>query len=380
MRVVHVITGLQQGGAENALYRLLQQEPQPAQVRVVSLTEGGSIQSRLEAMGIEVICLKMRCEASLLVRWWRLVRLLREWKPEIVQTWMYHADLLGGLAGKLAGIPVCWGIRNGDLSPNYSKRSTRCVARICGWLSGWIPSRAISCSKRAVLTHAKLGYVTPFVVVPNGVDIDAWAPRPEHRMTVRAELGIAEEAFVFAHAGRADPQKDHTSLAVAFSHIRSIRQDARLVMCGKGLAPGDGYFEELPFTRGARTSVIALGARDDLQRLWQAADVFVLSSIGEAFPNVLAEAMACGVPCVTTDVGDAAEIVGDTGIIVVSKSAEELASAMLAMIQMPVAERRMLALAARKRVSEFFTLERMGAGFRHAWHDVLTGDASQCVD
>jgi glycosyltransferase involved in cell wall biosynthesis len=193
---------------------------------------------------------------------------------------------------------------------------------------------------------------------------------------VRAELGISDQMFVFAHASRCDPQKDHVSLAKAFSRVHAACNDARLIVCGDGLASGNPYFEGLPFSATARAAVIALGPRDDLSRLWQAADAFVLSSVGEGFPNVLVEAMACGLPCVTTDVGDAAEIVSHTGKVVPPQDSEALVRAMQAILEMPYEERVRLGAAARARVQERFTVERMAAGFRRVWSEVITEDAS----
>ena len=378
--IVHVITGLNRGGAEQALYRLLTQEPDLSRVRVVSLSDGGIFQSRLESLGVEVTCLNMRSGFPSPRKWLRLVRLLRQWRPQLVQTWMYHADLLGGLAAKAAGVPICWGIRNSDLSPERSKRATWLVAKACAWISKWVPARAISCSARAADIHQALGYAVPFEVVPNGLDVHAWTPQPELRTPIRKELGFPDRAFVFAHAGRGDPQKDHATLARAFSRVHAAHPDVRLLMCGKGLTPGERYFEILPFTPSARAAVQGLGPRDDLPYLWQAADAFVLSSAGEAFPNVLAEAMACSLPCVTTDVGDAAEIVGDTGMVVPPMNEEALARAMLEMIAMDGDERHLLGAAARERVQTRFTLGRMAAGFRKVWDEVITGEKQQCVD
>lgn len=378
--IIHIITGLNRGGAEHAMFRLLSQEMDPSQVRVISLMDGGVFKERLEALGIQVTCLHMRPGLPSLLKWWRLVRLLKAWKPRLVQTWMYHSDLLGGLAARTAGIPVCWGIRHSDLSRKGNKLTTLFVARVCALISRWVPVRAISCSARAVETHRALGYRVPFVVVPNGLDVAAWFPRVDQRGPVRMALALPAQAFVFAHAGRSDPQKDHATLARAFSSVYAVRPDAYLLLCGQGLVPGNAYFDELPFSPGARSAVLALGARDDLPRLWPAADAFVLSSYGEAFPNVVAEAMACGLPPVVTDVGDAAEIVGQAGRVVPARDDQALANAMLGLMQVPDDERKRMGAAARERVRARFTLERMSAGFRGVWNEVLNEAETRCVD
>lgn len=378
--IIHIVTGLSRGGAENALYRLLSQEADPADVQVVSLTDEGLIGSRLRAMGISVTCLCLNSRLPSPIKFLRLVRQLRQWRPQLVQTWMYHADLVGGLAGWIAGIPVCWGVRNSNLSAENIKITTRLVAHMCALVSRWVPSRIISCSQRAVEVHRTFGYAAPFAVVANGLDVSAWRPRPELRDSVRKRLGIPEGAFIFAHAGRADPQKDHHGLAQAFNAVRAECPNVWLLLCGDGLSRDKPYFEALPFTPEARRQVLACGARDDLPDLWQGADTFVLSSLGEAFPNVVAEAMSCGLPCIVTDVGDAAEIVGETGIVVPARDACRLAQAMLNMRHMPTLDRLRLGCAARERIQIRFTLEKMATGFRQVWNEVLKENKPKCAD
>jgi glycosyltransferase involved in cell wall biosynthesis len=378
--IVHIITGLSRGGAETALYRLLSQEPDPSRVQVVSLSDEGVFGERLRLLGIGVTCLNLHPRLPSLVKFIRLIRMLRQWQPQLVQTWMYHADLFGGLAAKTLSIPVCWGVRHTDLSVENNKPLTRLLARICAIASTWVPARIISCSQRGVDVHRALGYAAPFTVVPNGLDLSEWSLQPELRQAVLSRLALPNDAFVFAHAGRADPQKDHSGLARAFNIIHSQQPNVWLVMCGRGLLHGDPYLEALPFTQEARLQVLPMGPRDDLATLWQAADAFVMSSLGEGFPNVVAEAMACGLPCVVTDVGDAAEIVGDTGIVIRPSDSEALADAMLKMIKMPAFERSHLAITARERIKARFTLEKMVNGFRCAWSEVLIESSERCAD
>ena len=378
--IVHVITGLGRGGAESALFRLLSATPDRARCKVVSLGDGGLFGPRLEQLGVEVVPLGMHPRVPSPLALLRLVRLLQRWRPQLVQTWMYHADLLGGLAARCAGVPVCWGIRQSDLSPLVNKASTRVIARLCAMLSRRVPARIVSCSQRAADVHRAIGYAAPFVVVPNGLDVGDWQPRPELREPLRRELGLDTADFVFAHAGRADPQKDHANLARAFSLLPAGPARPRLLLCGKGLGPSDAYQLALPFSAEARSAVLPLGERDDLPRLWQAADAFILSSSGEAFPNVLAEAMACGLPCVTTDAGDAGEIVGDTGLVVPAGDAAALARAMQSLRLLAPDERQALGRAARRRIETRYTLERMAAGFRDVWNDVIKEVSTPCAD
>ncbi|TLX21358.1 glycosyltransferase [Thermomonas fusca] len=370
LKVVNVITGLGRGGAEGALFRLCVESPAAVRMVVVSLTDHGVHGEFLQRAGVEVVALEIRSPLSAPWALLRLWRMLIKDRPDVVQTWMYHSDLLGGIAARIAGVPVCWGIRQANLSRGI-KRSTKFVAKICGWLSKIVPAHAISCSERAVQAHRQYGYRVSMTVVPNGYDLSRWQS-PELAPTSRSAFGLAESDLVLAHAARAHPQKDHANLALAFS--KAYRQDPRLklLLCGTGLEDGSPYLQALPFTAEARLAVRAVGPRDDLPQLWHMADAFVLSSASEGFPNVVAEAMASGLPAIVTDVGDAALIVADTGIVVPPNNPAALAAAMLRMADLPKEERRGLGQAAAARVAENYTVDRMVDGFMRVWQGVLS--------
>lgn len=367
--VLHVITGLEGGGAEGALYRLCKHAKSDCSMMVISLMGEGVYGAKLRASGVEVIALGMKSPLSMPSVLWRLCRILRQRKPDVMQTWMYHADLIGGLAGRLVGLPVCWGIRLANLD-NGTKRSTKMVALACGWLSRWVPDHAISCSERAIQSHRNYGYRVPITVVPNGYELSHWKTASSNPLK-REDVGLSERDVVIVHAARAHSQKDHAGLARAFSGACEENAGLRLILCGTGLEAESDYFKALPFSAEARKAIRPLGARDDLPRLWGAADFFVLSSIVEGFPNVVAEAMASGLPAVVTDVGDAALIVGDTGMVVPPADPPALTAAMLQMAAMPRERRRQLGLAAVQRVEENYTIERMVDGFMSVWRSVL---------
>lgn len=369
LRVCHVIVGLDGGGAEGALRRLCESAPVSTQMTVVSLTDEGIHGQRLRDAGAEVITLGMGSALSFPRVLWRLRRLLEARKPDLVQTWMYHADLLGALAGRMAGIPVVWGVRSADIGA-HTKLRTRLVAKACAWLSTLLPAGAVACGYRAEARHRAFGYRVPMTVVPNGYEFARWAAASS-TPHVRAAFGLADDDIVFAHAARAHPQKDHRGLALAFNQAHARDSRLRLLLCGSGLQTGEPEFEALPFSSEARSAVRALGARDDLPQLWGLADLFVLSSINEGFPNVVAEAMASGLPAVVTDAGDAALIVGDTGTVVPPSDPAALALAMLKMAAMPAPARRELGMAAAQRVRENYSVQRMVDGFHSVWREIL---------
>jgi glycosyltransferase involved in cell wall biosynthesis len=368
--IVHVITGLSRGGAESALYRLLAAQPDGSATHVVSLTDDGVFGAKLRAAGIGVTCLGMGGVAGSCLGMLALLRLLKRLRPQVVQTWMYHADLVGGIVSRLAGVPVCWGIRNGNLAMERTKRSTRVIAKVCAWLSAVIPARIVSCSTNAGAAHREFGYADRFVVIPNGLDLEVWRPAPNRRVPVRDTLGVPQDSFLVGHIGRADPQKDHANLLAAFERFAAHQPRAHLLLVGAGLSAGDEYLRTLLRGRDLGSCLTALGPRDDVPELLQALDLFVLSSAGEAFPNVVIEAMACGIPCVVTDVGDSAAIVGDAGWTVPPHDAAAMANALQeAVLESPV-EHLARRDRARRRIQRDYDVNRMAIAYQKLWNEI----------
>lgn len=373
MNILHIITGLADGGAEAVLYRLCTHDTQNRHV-VVSLMDAGKYGPLLQTAGVEVHCLHMprgRVTAGGLRRLWRLLRAQR---PRVVQTWMYHADLVGGALARVAGVPaLCWGIRNTSLEPGSSTRSTIWVARICAWLSRWLPRAIVSCSQEAVRVHRALGYAArKFVVIPNGYDLTRFAPDVAARRRLRAEWAVDGSMPLLGMVARFDPQKDHATLVDALARLVRAGSRFACVLAGTGVDAGNAALREAIAAAGLETSVRLVGRRDDVPAVMAALDVHVLSSsFGEAFPNVLAEAMACGTPCVTTAVGDAALIVGDTGWVVPPRDPDALADALQqaieAMQDTPAWQARQARC--RQRIAEHFAIEAMVQRYRQVWED-----------
>lgn len=320
---------------------------------VISLTTPGDFGPRLERIGVPVHAIGLRANVTNPLRFLRLVRTLSLLKPGLVHTWMYHADLLGGLASRLAKVrPVVWGIRHSDLSREHNKRSTLAVVRLCARLSFALPDRILSCSERARQIHVAAHYAADkFAVIPNGFELDRFGPSAEARAAVRQELGLRPDTTLVGHVGRFHPQKNHAGLIEAMGIVHRGRPDAHFLLAGTGVEPANHSFWRLVVDAGLGECCHALGRRDDVPRLMAALDVLVSSSHGEAFPNVLGEAMACEVSCVVTDVGDCREVVGDTGRVVAAGDMQELARQIVDVLLLPPAQRAALGRRARERVA-----------------------------
>jgi len=371
IKITHLITDLDCGGAEIMLQRLLaRMDRAEFTSRVVSLTGDGPVGERLRTRGIAVHCLGMRPDKPD----WRLVRRfaaeLRREKPDLLQTWMYHADLAGVMAAALARVPVVWGLHNSTLSPQFSKSRTRFIVRCLVLLSHILPVKIISCSTSAAAYHIKLGYDPKrMLVIPNGFDTAEFRPDAGLRKQVRRELDIPQEAFAAGCFARIDPQKDHRTLLAAAGQIAAQLPQFRLLLCGEGITEENPSLMGWIKAYGLETKVKLLGRRDDIPRLMAALDIYLSSSAyGEAFPLVIGEAMASGVPCVVTDVGDCAEMIGDSGKVVPPGQADLLASACLELLGLPPVTRIKMGLMARQRVQELYELgtvtERYAAVYR----------------
>ena len=373
MKLALVITGLNTGGAEIMLLKVLERLDARFSTHVISLTTSGEIGSRIQALGVAVEELGMRPGLPSPVAVFRLARRIKILKPDVVHTWMYHADLLGGLAARLAGIDaIGWCIRNSNLDRNKTNLSTRAVVKACAYLSHWIPDKILSCSEAARQIHVDCGYAEDkLVVVPNGFDLGYFQPDPLARVAVRSELNVSLDTPLVGLIGRFDPQKNHPGFIEAASLLYRRLPTVQFVLAGKGIDEANGDLIRAMEAAGVRHVTHLLGLRSDMPRLIASLDVLVsASSYGEAFPNALGEAMACGVPCTFTDVGDSAYIVGDTGRIVTSGDMAGLALAIESLLLLTMDERRALGKKARTRVAEHFEIGQVVKRYE-AFYDEL---------
>jgi glycosyltransferase involved in cell wall biosynthesis len=374
-RIVHIITGLPTGGTQSILVKLLSRmDPGAWDPTVISLRDRGVVGKRLEAQGVPVRALGMREHPADLRAIARLARWLREMRPAIVQTWLYHADLFGGLAARWAGsVPVLWNVRQSNLDPLRERGTTVWIARLCALLSRRLPARIVCCSDSARRAHAELGYdPRRMVVIPNGFDTDTFRPDTTARASVRAEIGVAPDSLLIGHVARFDPQKDHVNFLEAARLLGQSHPSVHFVLCGEGVDVLNPSLRKLIDRCGIQHRCHMLGARDDIPRILAALDVASLSSAGEGFPNVLGEAMACAVPCVATDVGECAEIIGDTGRVVPSRDPRALAAAWRQFIEAGPGPRQASGIEARARIEAQFALSAMVARYEKLYEQVVS--------
>jgi len=373
-RVVHVITGLDTGGAEMMLYKLLSAWPSTRiDSTVVSMLSAGELAGPIADLGIDVHSLNMRSSLGDPGAAVRLIRLLKRLDADLVQTWMYHANLLGALVNPwLRKTPLLWNLRQSTLDPKTSKLSTRIVMRAGAALSWAAPRCIVCCSERVRDVHRALGYRADIMaMIPNGFELDRFRPDAEARATLRAELGIEDSAPLLGLVTRFHPQKDLQTFFQAAALVRAERPDCRLLACGHDIRLDNPSIARWVAGTGLGDAVDLLGPRRDPARVMAALDVLVSSSaFGEGFPNVIGEAMACGVPCAVTDVGDSGLIVGDTGFTVPPRDPAALAAAILTLLGEGREGLARRGQAARARIDTEFALARIAARYSDLYNSV----------
>lgn len=374
MKILHIISGLGDGGAEAVLFRLCASD-RSCQHIVVSMGKEEKYSRLLREIEIPVIHLNMARGRVRISDFIAFFNVLRDVRPDVVQTWMYHADFFGALIARLSKIrSVCWGVHNTNLVVGRSRISTILISRVNSILSYILPARIIYCAYSARVAHQTIGYCKDIGrVVYNGYELEKFRPNQAARDKLRQELGFDNGDFVIGLVARFDPMKDHRNFCLALQELQSSGRDVKVIMAGAGIDQNNSDLSNLLTTSNIRGTVTLLGPRGDIDELMSAFDVCVLSSMKEAFPNVLAEAMACGVPCVSTDVGDAREIIGATGWVVPAGDPVLLSQAITeAMTEHACTDRWAIRQEnARERIRQSFSLEKMVDAYKQVWRELV---------
>ncbi len=359
VRIVHLIDNMDVGGAEMMLFKLLSQmDRQRFENIVISMMPLGVIGERVAGLGGEMHLLGMKRGRPSASALFRLIRLLRTLRPDVLQTWLVNADLAGLVAGRLAGVRrIVWNIRGSKIARNQGSRVTRLSKQLCARLSRY-PAAVISNSEAGRRAHEELGYrPRQWQIIPNGFDLGAFRPDAQARIFLRAELGIPADAPVVGTVGRYHPMKDQPTFVEAARRVHALNPSVHFVLAGPELTAQNSALTSLAPELLACGHLHLLGAREDVARLLAALDLFALTSVSEGFPNVIGEAMACEVPCVVTETaGDAPLIVEKTGLVVPARDPEKFAAALSQMLCLTPEARRRLGEMARERIRLHYSL------------------------
>lgn len=353
--VLQLITSLNQGGAEMNVYKLVQQSDATRfRYVVISLMKEGPVGEKIKGLGIPVYSLGMQRSKPSLIGLIRFLILLRRVSPNIMQTWLYHADLLGLVGAFVMRVPLVWTIQS---TFHHGLRSM--TSRLCARMSGF-PAVVVANSEVGKAIHGQVGYhPREWKIIPNGYNMQEFAPDLEAREAVRRELGLAADTILIGLVARFDPLKDHENFMRAASILGQQLPEVHFLLVGPGVTLENEALRRMVEAGGLQSKVHLLGRRPDITRLTAALDIATLSSYAEGSPNVVGEAMACEVPCVVTNVGDAATIVGDTGRVVPPRSPQALVAAWQEVVELGAQGRRILGRRARSRIEVKFALNQI---------------------
>jgi glycosyltransferase involved in cell wall biosynthesis len=383
IRIAFVITGLEVGGAEMMLWKLLTRMDrarfEPC-VLVLNSEENGMLPAFRQLASCEM--LGLRPGWSALFGLHRLSAALKTHKPDLIQGWMYHANVAASLtaARMQPRVPVLWNIRATLMDRRQEKGLTALTIWVGGKLSS-SPARIINNSMTSALEHERLGYASSNgVILPNGFDTEMFSPRQDARQSLRKSLGLEEDAMLIGLVARYHPMKDHRNFLHAARTVKAAHPQACFVLAGEGAASGNPELTRLISECGLSDSVYLLGRRNDMHLVTAALDILVSSSSsGEGFPNVVGEAMSCGVPCVVTDVGDCRDVVADTGLVVEPRDASGLARGIGRLIEAGSAARHALGLRARRRVLDKYSLDSIVRQYEELYAQVYLEHTERSV-
>jgi glycosyltransferase involved in cell wall biosynthesis len=374
IRVCHIITTLSIiGGAQRVLLRLLLADPETVDQKIVLvLRRAGAWGEQLQLAGVTVHELGMDSILDLPKVYFQLKKLICSFKPDIVQTWLYHANLLGGLAARLSGYRnIIWGIRNTAVPTN--NQLTVLIMKIGAYLSRWIPKKIVCVAEAGRKKHIEYGYdAARMVVIQNGFDFSEFIITQEQKSAIRKECYLSKEDFVVGWVARFHPDKGQDNIIKAAKIVLRSYPKIKFLLVGTECDANNTALMHWLLESKVQDNFILLGERSDVPACLAAMDLFCLPSRNEGFPNALGEAMIMGLPCVSTQVGDADVLVGDTAILVSPEDEQALAEGLLKVIALPEKQRKQMGQRGKERLKEEFSIEKVCERFNAVYQEIIS--------
>ena len=376
IKVLHIISGLKLAGAEMMLLKLVSNmDNKKFNNIVISLSDIGPIGERILNNNVKTKALKLYNFILGPINLIKLIVWLNKEKPDVVQTWMYHADLIGGLISKFFMIktPVVWNIRRSNFTEEFTNKKTLYIAKICAKLSKYIPYKIICCSTMSYKTHKAMGYsANKMSIIKNGFDLEVFKLALNARIIIREELNLPTNINLIGLVARFHPQKDHHTFIKAAKILTEKYSNVMFILCGEDVTWKNSILNNWISSLGLNDKFILLGERNDINRITAALDIATSSSsFGEGFPNIIGESMACGIPCVVTDVGDSADIVAGYGIVVPIKNPHAIADGWYSLLTKDKAETNQLKHNCREHIKLNYDIKKIVKEYENFYLSVI---------
>lgn len=360
--IIYIISGIGTGGAEQMLGKILTEFNATKLLNtkaIIVLTRNDFELSIFNSLGIDIFYFNFRNILLLPFNLVKLILLIKKLNPDIVQTWMYHADLFGGICSRIAGVKnVIWGIRNSFISSNYMSKTTQFVVKVCVRLSYFIPKYILCNSIQSMKDHENAGYdCNKFKFIPNGFDINNF--NGTSSFNLRNHLNLDDNSILIGNVGRYHLQKNQIGFLKCAKLLHEIRPDIHFVMAGTNVDYNNELITEYIQEFDLSNNVHLLGIRKDLELILPNFNFLLSSSLGEAFPNIIGESMLSKVICICTDVGDCREIIGPYGLITKDSSPESMKDAIMCALNFESEYLKSMGTNARNRIIANYNIEKI---------------------
>lgn len=355
---IHIITNLTIGGAETMLVRVIKHKPDYVKSTIViSLMENGEIGRTLDALGVKVISMGMNKGFSILKTLFKIKNIIQIEKPDIIHTWMYHANILGGIAAYLAkNKNIVWSIRRSEYTQNESF-TTFLIMKMGAIFSSIIPKVIVYVAESGLKNHQKYGYASHnSIVIPNGFDLEKLKYNPTTRKKIRNELNLNDDHIVIGCVGRFHVSKGYEILISSSVDILKSHKNVKYLLIGRNVDEQNRILMKCIDKTGFKNNFFVVGEKRNISDYMSAMDIFCLSSITEGFPNVLGEAMASELPCVATCVGDVQKITDNNAILVQPNNEKLLSKGLFEMINMNNDKRQRMGLIGRNIIEKNYSI------------------------
>lgn len=364
VRVLHVISGLNRGGAETLLSRLVASNAAQASC-VVCLGRPGDVSKDLEQQCLPAYHLGLSLNPLQILRALQSVgTIIREFQPNVIQSWLYHGNIFGSLLGLWHRIPVIWSVHNNYTMPGM-KKSTLLVRALNRLSSRFLPWRIVYCSSSAMNSHSSHGFTHgKGLVIENGVDVQRF--KSHHQPELRKRMGLGPDNFVVGMVARFSPEKDYETFLKAANLFRQRVPEARFILCGAGVRRENQHLARLISQEHLADDCILVEKFEPIEDLYPILDVFSLISHNESFGMVLAESMSCGVPSVASNIEGLRDL-APSNLLVDRGNAENLCEVWLKIYRMSPEERRDHGQIGRSHVIENFNFERTRLEYGRLW-------------